>query len=238
MARRVCAPAFVLASLVASVPAVALADSPTGDTGSPSSVSPSPNEAAMQRTAAERRSGVVIGLASGVAFAGASGYPNDPKVIGNPDFYSESPLLVGTSGSLFVMGALTDYLSFGPMIHSARMETEKWRSTGFAVGFRLDVFPLYRLVPRLADLAVYGMMGVGATELQAKGPYPSADGTQSFLGGGVHHEWRFFRMLGGHVSGGPFVEYDAIFSSSAERHLLSLGFRVAWYGGSVTADGR
>ncbi|MBX3190043.1 MAG: hypothetical protein KF819_23660 [Labilithrix sp.] len=234
---RLSAALFASGALALS-PALALADSAVGDTGSPSSVSPSPSEAAMQSVPAERRAGVVIGLAFGPAFAGASGYPNDSKLIGNPDYYSESPLLVGTSSSIFVMGALTDYLSFGPMVSSARMETEKWKSTGFGVGFRAEAFPFYRLVPRLADLAIYGMMGVGATELQAKGPYPGADGTQSFLGAGVHHEWRFFRMLGGHVSGGPYVEYDAIFSKPAERHWLSFGFRMAWYGGSVTADER
>lgn len=187
---------------------------------------------------AERRAGVVLGIAPGVAFAGASGYPNNSRLIGNPDFYSQSPLLVGNSTTYFLMGALNDYFSFGPMVNVATFENDKWKSTGVGVGFRAEVFPFVRLFPRLADTSIYGLAGVGATELQAKGSFPSADGTQSFAGIGLHHEFRFFRLLGGHLAGGPFVEYDAIFSTSAERHWASFGLRLAWYGGTVTADKR
>lgn len=192
----------------------------------------------LRPVVAERRSGLVIGLSPGIAFAGSSGYPNDLKLINDPAYYSQSPLLVGTSTSIFVMGALTDYLTFGFVVTNARFESPKWKSTGTGFGFRAEVFPLVRLLPTLADTAIYGQGGIGATSLQAKGPYPSADGTQSFLGLGVHHEFRFTRMLGGHLSGGPYVEYDAIFAESAERHWLSSGFRLAFYGGTVTADKR
>ena len=192
----------------------------------------------MRKIVSERRNGLVLGVAPGVAFAGASGYPNNQSLIGNSEFYSESPLLVGTSTTYFLMGALTDYLSVGPMVNIASFESDKWKSTGFGIGFRAEVFPLVQLFPTLADTAVYGQVGVGSTELQAKGNFPSADGTQSFAGIGLHHEFRFFRFLGGHFSGGPYVEYDAIFATTAERHWASVGFRVAWYGGTVTADAR
>jgi hypothetical protein len=124
------------------------------------------------------------------------------------------------------------------MVNIASFESASWKSTGVGVGFRAEVFPLVRLVPRLADTSIYGMAGVGGTELQAKGNYPSADGTQSFAGVGVHHEFRLVRFLGGHFAAGPFVEYDAIVSASAERHWGSVGLRVAWYGGTVAADQR
>jgi hypothetical protein len=190
----------------------------------------------LRKSVAERRAGVVIGVAPGVAFAGASGYPNSVRLLGNPEFYSESPLLVGHSTTYFLMGAFTDYVSFGPMVNIASFETPDWKSTGLGIGFRGELFPFVRLFPTLADLAIYGQAGVGSTELQKKGPYPSADGTQSFAGIGVHHEFRLVRLLGGHFSAGPYAEYDAIFSTSAERHWASVGLRVAWYGGTVTAD--
>lgn len=192
----------------------------------------------LRKTAAQRRAGVVIGVAPGLAFAGASGYPNNARLVGNPDFYSESPLLVGASTTYFLMGALTDFISFGPMVNIATFESERWTSKGFGIGFRAEAFPLVRLFPRLADTSIYGQAGIGTTELQAKGPFPSADGTQSFAGLGLHHEFRLFRMLGGHVAGGPYAEYDAIFATSAERHWASVGLRVAWYGGSVALDRR
>lgn len=233
---------FAPAVLAATTTTPALADAFVGTT--PTSATPgdaAPDVAedpTLHKTEAARRGGVVIGVTPGVAFAGASGYPNNARLVGDPDFYSESPLLVGSSTTYFLMGALTDYLSFGPMVNVARFTSPSWTSTGAGVGFRGEVFPLVSLFPRLADLAIYGEAGVGTTELQRKGNYPSADGTQSFLAIGLHHEFRFFRFLGGHVSGGPYAEYDAIFSTSAERHWASLGFRLAWYGGTVAADRR
>lgn len=186
----------------------------------------------------ERRNGVVLGVAPGVAFAGSSGYPNNAKLLNDPAYYSESPLLVGSSTSFFLMGALTDWLSIGPNVNIASFESASWKSTGAGIGFRVEAFPLLRLIPSLADTSVYTQLGIGTTELRAKGPYPSADGTQSFFGLGLHHEFRWFRALGGHVSGGPYAEYDVIVSQSVERHWGAVGLRVAWYGGTVKLDAR
>jgi hypothetical protein len=184
----------------------------------------------------ERRNGLTLGVAGGLAFAGSSGYPNSAKLQGNPDFYSSSPLLAGWSSSYFLMGAFNDYLSFGPMVTIATFESDRWKSTGFGGGFRAEVFPFVKLVPAIADLAAYGQVGLGATELRAKGPYPSADGVQSFLGLGLHHEWRLTRLLGGHASAGPYVEYDVIRAPSVERHWATVGLRVVWYSGGVKLD--
>jgi hypothetical protein len=104
------------------------------------------------------------------------------------------------------------------------------------MGFRGEFFPLVKLVPELADTAAYAQLGFGTTELRAKGNYPTADGAQSFIGLGIHHEWRLGRLLGGHASAGPYVEYDAIYSPSAERHWATAGLRVVWYGGGVALD--
>jgi hypothetical protein len=236
-----------------AAPAMPASSSPAptpGAPGAPSTPEEGPAQAApppdrdvvedptLRKVPAERRGGLVLGVAPGVAFAGASGYPNNARLIGNPDYYSESPLLVGASTTYFLMGALTDYVSFGVMVNLASFESASWKSTGMGVGFRAEAFPPVRLFPRLADTSIYGMAGIGGTELQAKGNYPSADGTQSFAGVGVHHEFRVARFLGGHFAAGPFVEYDAIFSTSAERHWASVGLRVAWYGGTVAADQR
>jgi hypothetical protein len=183
----------------------------------------------------ERRNGAVLGISGGGALAGSSGYPDEAK-IGHGEYYTSSPLLGGWSSSYFVMGAFTDYLSFGPSVTIATFESDKWKSTGFGVGFRGEVFPLVRLVPALADLAVYSQLGVGSTELRPKGPYPSSSGTQSFLGIGVHHEWRLGRWLGGHAAAGPYIEYDSIRATNVERHWASIGLRVVWYGGGVKLD--
>ncbi len=214
---------------------VSLASRARADTYTP----PTLDDPVFRKVEHEHRAGIAIGGSFGVGFASASGYPNDVKLIGSPDYYNHTPLLVGTSQSLFVMGAISDYVNVGPMISWATFDTPQWRSVGFGVGFRVEVFPLVELVPTFADTAVFTQLGVGATEARAKGgDFPSADGAQSFAGIGLHHEFRLSRLLGGHVAGGPFVEYDAIFSDSAERHWLTAGLRLAWYGGSVKADAR
>ncbi len=152
----------------------------------------------------ERRDGLVLGGAAGLGFAGASGYPRDATLLGNRDYYSESPLLVGYHFTGFAGLALTDWLNIGGTASVANFESEKWKSSGFGIGLRAEVFPLLHVVPTLADLAVYGQLGVGVTELRAKGNYPTSDGAQSFFGAGVHYEWRFADFLGAHTAAGPF----------------------------------
>ncbi|MBN9163298.1 MAG: hypothetical protein J0I07_20185 [Myxococcales bacterium] len=201
------------------------------ETGKPGAEDPT-----LRDVKPERRNGLTLGVSGGFALAGASGYPNNARLLGEPDFYSSSPLLAGWSTSFFLMGAFNDYVSFGPMVTIATFESEQWKSTGWAAGFRGEFFPLVKLVPLLADTAVYAQLGFGTTELRAKGPYPSAGGEQSFLGIGLHHEWRLARLLGGHASAGPYIEYDAIRSPSAERHWATAGLRVVWYGGGVKLD--
>lgn len=200
-----------------------------------------PEDPSQRPVLLERRNGLVVGASAGVGFAGSSGYPNNAKLQNDPSAYSESPLLVGWSTSYFLQGALTDYLSFGPLLNIATFESEKWKSTGFGVGFRGDVYPLVSLAKKwnvdfLADTGAYAQFGFGTTELRAKGPYPTAEGTQSFLGLGLHQELRLAKMLGGHAAAGPHVEYDVIRSEHTERHWLTVGLRLAWYGGTVQLD--
>lgn len=199
---------------------------------------PEANDPALRSVVLERRNGLVLGASGGVAFAGASGYPSSAKFQGNPDYFSSSPMLVGYAMSYFLMGALNDYVSFGPMLSMATFESQAWKSTGWGIGFRGEVYPFVSIVRQLADTAAFVQLGFGSTELRAKGPYPTAEGSQSFFGGGLHQEWRLGRLFGGHASAGPFVEYDAIRSNSAERHWLTAGLRVVWYGGSVKLDDR
>jgi hypothetical protein len=135
--------------------------------------------------------------------------------------------------SLFLMGALTDYLNFGLWFGNARYASAHWRSTGLGGGFRIEAFPLISLFPKLGDLAVFTQLGIGSTTLHTKlpGNYPDADGAQSYLSIGAFYEWSLFKALGGHIAGGPSIEYDVITTPSIERHAAVAGLRVAYYGG-------
>jgi hypothetical protein len=178
------------------------------------------------------RSGLVVGFSVGAGLGGASGYPNNSQDIGNPDDYSASGWKVGGYQSIFVMGAFSDYLSFGFWFGHAGLSNGDWHSNGDGGGFRLEIFPLVGLVPTLHGLGVLANLGIGSGTLTSNDPsLPQAGGTQSFGGIGVFHEWAFGRLLGGHFTVGPELEYDAIWSQPFEQHGLVASARVVFYGG-------
>ena len=167
----------------------------------------------------ERRSGLVVATAIGFGLAGASGYPNNATRIGSPEYYSSSDLLAGVTASIFVMGALTDYLNFGFWLGAGTAKSSDWRSTSFGVGFRIEVFPFYRLYPVLRDLGAATQLGVGSATPTSTlpGSRPSSSGSQSFVGAGLFYELSLFKMLGGHVAGGPSVDYYGVLDRTAWR---------------------
>ena len=94
-------------------------------------VAPAPHQRAADLDAPARlRSGLVVGLTLGGGIGSASGYPNAASDINNPTFYSASGFMGGSSGTFFVMGALSDYLSFGFWLGSAMYRNADWRSNG------------------------------------------------------------------------------------------------------------
>jgi len=180
----------------------------------------------------ERRAGFVVGLALGGGVAGSSGYPNDQNYIGVPGYYAASGFMAGYGGGLFIMGALTDYLSFGFWLGTATFANGSWQSKGEGGGLRLELFPLYGLGGVFRDLGAFTQVGIAATTLTYKDKAGiSYNGVGSFIGAGVFYEIRLAKALGGHFAIGPSLEYDAIFSEPMERHGALLGARFLWYGG-------
>ena len=113
--------AQVITAIVAWVvsPAIARADS---------YVPPPPDDPVFRRVDAERRAGVALGFSLGAGFAGASGYPNDVKLIGNPDYYNQTSLLVGPATTIFLMGAFSDYVSVGPMVNFGTFQNKTYKT--------------------------------------------------------------------------------------------------------------
>jgi hypothetical protein len=180
------------------------------------------------------RSGLVFGLSVGAGLVGATGYPNDTLKIGDPAYYSASGMTLGPAESLFVMGALSDYVSVGFFFDHATSRNGDWRTAANSGGLRLEGFPLVALVPALQGLGVVARFGIGGgslTPTAVPGSPAASDGTQSFAGAGVLYEWSFLHLLGGHFGVGPSVEYDAVWSPAFERHGLVASARVVFYGG-------
>jgi hypothetical protein len=186
----------------------------------------------------KRRAGIVLGVEVGLGLAGSSGYPNDSNDIGDPNYYAASGLMTGGGGSVFVMGALSDYLNFGFFAGEAKFGTHEWYSSGAAGGLRVEIFPLYSLGGPLRDLGVLLKTGIGSTTLVNRQiglsdgePAVSQTGVGAFIAPGVFYEFWLFRGMGGHFALGPSLEYDAMYSESMERHGALLGLRFLWYGG-------
>jgi hypothetical protein len=178
------------------------------------------------------RSGVVVGFTVGAGLVGASGYPNNLSQIGDPSYYSASGWMAGTGETLFVMGALTDYLSFGFWFAHATASNGDWHSGGDGGGLRVEAFPLAGWVPSLQGLGLLAQFGIGSGNLTSKRPgLPEANGTQSFAAAGTFYEWSFGHFLGGHFGAGPNLEFDEIWSLPFERHGLAASARLVFYGG-------
>jgi hypothetical protein len=181
---------------------------------------------------AERRSGLVLGFGVGLGIAGASGYPNDASKIGDPTYYDGSDAMGGWGGTLFAMYSLSDWLSFGAYYSRAQFRSGQWFTYGGGGGIRVDMFPLYHLVPGLRDLGVYGQFGIGTATLSpTSGDREASTGTESFLGGGVFYEFFLGKVGAGHFAAGPTFEYDVEVTQSNQRYGGLVGGRVAFYTG-------
>lgn len=180
------------------------------------------------------RSGLVVGLSLGAGLGGASGYPNNSSDIGNEADYSASGFMLGTTESIFLMGALSDYISFGFMFNHGLFRNGSFYSNTDGVGFRLEGYPLVGLGPRWQGLGVLAQFGVGTGDLVSKPPnLPEAEGTASFGAAGIFYEWSVgvMRGSGGHIGIGPSLEYDAVWSRPFEAHGLVASLRLAFYSG-------
>ncbi|HEX3343709.1 MAG TPA: hypothetical protein VHS09_04010 [Polyangiaceae bacterium] len=215
-------PAIVALALSQGAAAAAV---PTGDSVTPVTDLPSSHR---------YRSGLVVGLTLGVGLGGASGYPNNSSDIGNEADYSASGFMLGTSESIFLMGALSDYLSFGFMFAHGLFRNPTFYSNTDGVGFRIEGYPLAGLGPRWQGLGALAQFGLGTGDLVSKPPnLPEAEGTQSFGAMGIFYEWSVgvMRGSGGHIGIGPSLEYDAVWSRPFEAHGLVASLRVAFYSG-------
>ena len=179
------------------------------------------------------RGGLVVGVAFGAGIAGASGYPNNSSLIGNQADYSASGWMLGATESVFLMGALSDYVSVGFMFDHGLFKNPTFYSNGDGVGFRLEAFPLAGLGPRWQGLGALGQFGLGTGDLVSKPPgLPEAEGTQSFGAAGIFYEWSVgVTRSGSHIGVGPSLEYDAIWSRPFESHGLVGSLRLAFYTG-------
>lgn len=186
-----------------------------------------PDDEPLPVAPAERRSGFTFGVASGLALASASGFPNDVAKIGVPELEARTGLGLSTGFGLWLGGALSDWLSVGVGSASVGMERGGLSASGASLHVRIEAFPLFYRGGAWRDLGLAFTAGTGFYTVK-RGDETLAEGEgTSAVGAGVFFEpWRFWQ-----ISTGPQLEYSHQFSRSLTAHTLVLGWRAAFYGG-------
>lgn len=177
---------------------------------------------------AERRGGFAMGLGLGLGIGAANGFPNDAKKIGREAFYTESGLGFATASSLWIGGALADWLNFGVGGGFSRVFADGVVSDAPLLVFHADFFPLYPLGDAFRDLALMTEMGLGFPKaVDTTTDEVLIDGSgASYVFAGVAYEG----LELGPLRMGPYVGVHSMFSESIRRPLAILGFRASFYG--------
>jgi hypothetical protein len=184
---------------------------------------------------AERRSGIVFGTMFGFGVGSASGTPNSANDLNDPNYYTASGPAFGSDFSLFLMGALADPISVGFFFAGVGFSNKDVQTSGSAFGLRVDLFPLACkcVKPFFRDIGLASQFGIGGMKMTPKNNVNAtlANGTQSFIGEGIFYDAKVVRVLGGHLSMGPELDYTVITSTAAEQHGATISLRIAFNGG-------
>jgi hypothetical protein len=183
---------------------------------------------AWENEPAERRGGFAMGLSLGLGLGAANGFPNDAKKIGREAFYTESGVGFATASSLWIGGALADWLNFGVGGGFSRVFADGVVSDAPLLIFHADFFPLYGLGGAFRDVAAMTEMGLG---------FPKAIDTTTdevlIEGGGASYVFVGAAYEGlelGPLRMGPYLGVHSMFSESIRRPLGIVGFRATFYG--------
>lgn len=214
--------AVALAALLPARAALAL-DAEPGPAPPPASKN------AWETAPATRRSGFAAGIALGFGLSSIVGFPNDVKKIGYAPYYTASGARPAPGGQIWLGGALSDWVSFGFGLGTSTLlgtGDNKARST--AGMFHVEVFPFFSLGESLKDVGVMLDAGAGvATITSAKDQKLVDSSAASLIAGGVFWEpvrfWRF--------RGGPFLLGNYMWSDTARRPGIFLGWRMSFYSG-------
>jgi hypothetical protein len=174
---------------------------------------------------AERRSGFSVGLGAGLGVGSFTGYPNEVAKIDNPEYRSSTGLAPASGYSIWLGGALRDWLTVGVGLFTSGGGKDDTVGGGGAFGMHIESFPLYALGGTLRDLGLVTEFGAGGGALQEDGDETANGGNMSFIGLGAF--WEPLRFW--HMSHGPIIMYKTMFSDTMNGNAAFAGWRVAFY---------
>lgn len=181
---------------------------------------------AWETAKAQRRGGFAMGLGVGLGFGASNGFPNDAKKIGYTEYYTESGVGFATGGTIWIGGALGDWVNFGLGGGYSTILANGTTSPAPVGCFHADVYPLYPLGKAWRDLGVMFDFGLGFPKTVDENDKTLVDGgMSSYLFAGAFFEaiqaWQF-KM-------GPYLGAHYLFSDSERRPAMLAGFRMTVY---------
>jgi hypothetical protein len=158
----------------------------------------------------------------------AHGLPNDVQKFGVGQYQAGTGLGASSGGSLWLGGAVADWLSLGLGFSGGSNRASHTRSSGGSVQVRIEAFPLYDRGIAWRDLGFLFCAGTGSYTIKRDGATVAQGQATSAIGLGVFYErWRL-----GHFAFGPELEYQHQFSRSLTLQSLMIGVRTAFYAGA------
>ena len=203
----------------------------------PASDKPGATESAVavwENAPSLRRAGFSMGLHLAGGFGNVSGFPADIKKRTDA-FRADTGVALGGSATLWLGGALSDWLVFGVGLGGGRSQGNGTVVQGITFVFHTEVFPLFWLGGVFHDLGVGLDTGAGSFtgELENK---PAGDagkliapviesGAASRVGASIFYDGLRFSKF----STGPYVAFDYTWSATLNQPLLLVGLRTALY---------
>jgi hypothetical protein len=173
-----------------------------------------------------RRGGFAMGIGVGIGFGASNGFPNDAKKIGFAKYYTESGTGFATGGTIWVGGALGDWVNFGVGGGYSTILVNGTQSPAPLGCFHADVYPLFPLGKGFRDIGAtfdFGLSFPTTTDADEKTLIDG--GMSSYMFAGAFWEgitaWQF-KM-------GPYLGAHYVFSDSIRRPSLLGGFRITVY---------
>jgi hypothetical protein len=182
-----------------------------------------------ETAAATRRSGLTAGFLGGMAFGAVAGYPNDFSKIDEPAFRSATSG-VGSSGTFYLGGALTDWFTFGLGLSRTSYGGGRLVTASSAYLFHIEAFPLFARGGAMRDVGLFADFGTGTATIRRRGDQAELSSSGSLSIGGIGAFWETWR-LAGHIALGPFAAWHYEASTAMTRHFGDIGLKISVYGG-------
>jgi hypothetical protein len=146
----------------------------------------------------------------------------------DPAYATRTGTAFGARATPFIGGALTDWFIFGLGGSFSILDRKGLSAPAYLAVFHLEAFPLFRLGGAWQDAGLFADFGAGSAYVYASdGSKRASAAIASALGFGAF--WEGLRW--GHLAAGPYAGYQRNWGDHFSRDDVTLGLRLAVYGG-------